>query len=332
MKSLNQTLTLLAAALLAGYTALGQESLKSDDLVFKSKEKDGAITVSTQLVFKGQALELNTFINTEFSEFRPATSPSGNRLYFSRAFSPDNTGRTKDPEDIFYTEYNEAEDSWSQAIRLPGTLNTTGRTSINQVSVSGDTLIYASEVVRHKKNMPLISYSVNEDGAWSAPIEIPVPDFYNLAKTADTYVSIKTGVIIASLKRNDTFGDRDLYVCFWDGQKVSPLVNMGHGLNTDQDESSPFLSADQKTIYFASKGHAGYGGYDIFSSTRLDDSWTNWTKPENLGTLVNTAVDEEYFMITQTNDVAMFARLVGDKNYDLFRLSLEENQKTVNFR
>ena len=331
MKTLNQTL-LLIATVMAGFTAQAQESLRSDDLVFKAKEKDGAINLSTQLVFKGKALELNSYINSEFSEFRPVITPSGNRLYFSRAFSPDNTGRTKDPEDIFYTEYNEENDSWSQALRLPGMLNTPGRTSINQISVSGDTIIYASELASHKKLTPTLSYSVNEDGTWSEPTEIPVPEFYNLANTTDAYVSIKTGVIVISVKRNDTFGERDLYVCFWDGQKVSKMINMGHSLNTDQDESSPFLSADQKTIYFASKGHAGYGGYDIFSATRLDDSWTNWTKPENLGTQVNTEVDEEYFMVTPTNEVAMFARLVGDKNYDLFRLSLEENKKTVNFR
>ena len=331
MKSFNQTLLLLATVL-AGYTAPAQESLRSDDLVFKAKENDGAITLSTQLIFKGKALELNSFINTEYSEFRPAITPNGNRLYFSRAFSPDNTGRAKDPEDIFFTEYNEETESWSQSLRLPGILNTTGRTSINQISVTGDTIIYASEIVRHKKLTPVLSYSVNQDGTWSEPIEIPVPEFYNLAKSTDAFVSIKTGVIVTSLKREDTFGDRDLYVCFWDGESVSKLVNMGHALNTDQDESSPFLSADQKTIYFASKGHAGYGGYDIFSATRLDDSWTNWTKPENLGTLVNSEVDEEYFIVTPSNDVALFARLIGDKNYDLFRLSLEENKKTVNFR
>ena len=331
MKTLNQTL-LLIATVMAGLTAQAQESLRSDDLVFKAKESDGTINLSTQLAFKGKALELNSYINSAYSEFRPVITPSGNRLYFSRAFSPDNTGRTKDPEDIFYTEYNEENDTWSQALRLPGTLNTPGRTSINQISVSGDTIIYASESVHHKKLNPVLSYSVNEDGTWSEPTEIPVPEFYNLAKATDAYVSIKTGVIVISVKRNDTFGERDLYVCFWDGQKVSKMINMGHSLNTDQDESSPFLSADQKTIYFASKGHAGYGGYDIFSSTRLDDSWTNWTEPENLGTQVNSEMDEEYFMVTPTNEVAMFARLVGDKNYDLFRLSLEENKKTVNFR
>ena len=38
-----------------------------------------------------------------------------------------------------------------------------------------------------------------------------------------------------------------------------------------------------KTLYFASKGHNGYGGYDIYVTERLDESWTNWSAPKNLG-------------------------------------------------
>ena len=62
-----------------------------------------------------------------------------------------------------------------------------------------------------KKLNPRLSYSVNEDGTGQT-WKIPVPEFYNLAKTTDAYVSIKTGVIVISVKRNDTFGERDLFL------------------------------------------------------------------------------------------------------------------------
>ena len=64
---------------------------------------------------------------------------------------------------------------------------------------------------------------------------------------------------------------------FWNGKYATEPINMGNVIYTEMEESSPFLAADNKTLYFASKGHNGYGGYDIWVTRRLDDSWTNWT-------------------------------------------------------
>jgi len=69
----------------------------------------------------------------------------------------------------------------------------------------------------------------------------------------------------------------------WDGITATKPVNMGSVINTEFEESSPFLANDMKTLYFASKGHNGYGGYDIYVTERLDESWTNWSAPKNLG-------------------------------------------------
>src|SRR6185503_9846406 len=112
-------------------------------------------------------------------------------------------------------------------------------------------------------------------------------DDYNISEHANAFVSLKSGVIVSAIQRGESFVQRDLYVSFWNGKVASEPVNMGGVINTDLEESSPFLAADNKTLYFASKGHVGYGGYDIFVTTRLDDSWTNWSEPRNLGPAVN---------------------------------------------
>ena len=109
----------------------------------------------------------------------------------------------------------------------------------------------------------------------------------------------------------------------WDGTSATEPVNMGSVINTEFEESSPFLSNDMKTLYFASKGHSGYGGYDIYVTERLDESWTNWTTPKNLGPAVNGAMDDEFFSISYCGKYAMFSKQISVHNVDIYKISME---------
>ena len=62
---------------------------------------------------------------------------------------------------------------------------------------------------------------------------------------------------------------------------------MGKSLNSAGDETNPFLLSDNKTLIFASNGYSGYGDFDLYVTTRLDDTWKNWSEPKNLGQKVN---------------------------------------------
>ena len=86
------------------------------------------------------------------------------------------------------------------------------------------------------------------------------------------------------LERSDTQGGRDLYVSFMqpDSSWSSPL-NLGMQVNTFADDITPFLAADNVTLYYSTKGEPGYGDNDIFVTRRLDDTWINWSTPQNLG-------------------------------------------------
>jgi len=169
-----------------------------------------------------------------------------------------------------------------------------------------------------------LSYSVNVEGQWSAPVSIDIQNDYNVSEHDNAFVSLKSGVIIKAIQRGETFGERDLYVSFWNGVKATEPINMGGVINTDLEESAPFLASDNKTLYFASKGHAGYGGYDIFVTRRLDDSWTNWTTPENLGPAVNGGLDDEFFSLSYSGKYATFSKQVSVHNVDLFKISTQE--------
>lgn len=150
---------------------------------------------------------------------------------------------------------------------------------------------------------------------------IYVEDDYNMSSHENHYVDLQNGVILSAIERSGSTGKRDLYVSFWNGESATKPVNLGNTINTEFEESSPYLARDNKTLYFASKGHNGFGGHDIYVSTRLDESWTNWTTPQNLGAAVNGPLDEEFFTITHCGKYAIFAKQVSIHNTDLFTIS-----------
>jgi hypothetical protein len=263
-------------------------------------------------------------INSAFEEIKPVLTPCGKRLYFSRIAHPNNTEGVADAEDIWYTEFESTTQSWSQPIRMAGELNNDGPNFVNNVSVTGDTLILGNQYARNGKMLAGLSYSVNKNGQWSTPKSIRVKNDYNISDHGNSYVSLKSGVIIQAIERAETFGSRDLYVSFWNGKSATEPINMGGVINSDMEESSPFLSADSKTLYFASKGHHGFGGYDIYVTKRLDDSWTNWSEPQNLGPAVNSNLNDEFFSITHCGNFAIFSRQLSVHNIDIFRISMEE--------
>ena len=117
-------------------------------------------------------------------------------------------------------------------------------------------------------------------------------------------------------------GGLDLYVSRRgpDG-KWGPSVNMGTDINTEYDENVPTLSPDGKTFYFASKGHDGIGGYDIFS-TSFDEGTGKWYKPRNVGFPLNTPLDNTSISFVGDGSVAYVAakRKEGVGNLDIYRV------------
>ena len=102
-----------------------------------------------------------------------------------------------------------------------------------------------------------------------------------------------------SVERDDSRGDQDLYISFMDefGNCQAP-INLGNNINSLGADFAPFLAPDGESLFFASFGHKGIGGSDIYVSRRLDDTWTKWSNPVNLGPLVNSKDNEVYFSLT----------------------------------
>ncbi|MGD0712141.1 MAG: OmpA family protein [Bacteroidales bacterium] len=97
------------------------------------------------------------------------------------------------------------------------------------------------------------------------------------------------------------------------------IKNLGPKVNrNDSWESQPSISSDGKTLYFISDRPGGYGGYDIYMSTK--DSSGNWTLAQNLGTNINTSGNEKTPYI-HTDDQTLYFSSTGWPGlggYDIF--------------
>ncbi|MFT5169019.1 MAG: hypothetical protein ACI8P3_004265, partial [Saprospiraceae bacterium] len=130
-------------------------------------------------------------------------------------------------------------------------------------------------------------YEVEKVGEqWENIKELPFND--DQSNTVHPSISVEGDALYFSSDRPGGFGGMDIYVAFLKAGVWSEPENLGASINTDSDEVFPFIHADG-TLYFASSGHAGFGGLDIFSAF---NNMGTWVSPVNLGTPFNSENDD----------------------------------------
>jgi OmpA-OmpF porin, OOP family len=270
---------------------------------------------------------LDSTVNSEYSELNPLLSPDGKTLYFGRKNHPENIGGVSDKEDIWYSDLDD-DGKWTLAKNLGAPFNNASPNFINAISSTPDgksvIMILGNRYVDGNKKMQAgVSISSNINGKWTKPVALKLTNENNSNEKANYFLANNRKTLLMSIQRADTKGDRDLYVSFMKDDSVwTEPMNLGSVVNTMAEESAPFLAIDDKTLYFSSKGFAGLGESDIYISRRLDDTWTLWSEPENLGPTINSPQDDLFFNIPAKSDFAYFSRGVSEDNIDIFRVSL----------
>ncbi len=113
---------------------------------------------------------------------------------------------------------------------------------------------------------------------------------------------------------------KDIYVVNYvsRGRTWSPPINLGPTINTTANEMFPFVH-DDGTLYFASDGHPGLGGLDIYYSTGVAEEWS---APVNMGCPVNSKGDDFAIILDDTKEYGFFTsdRAKGDD--DIYEFSM----------
>ena len=287
------------------------------------------IEVPEDMVVNLDIDRLNENVNSKYKEYKPVLSPDGKTLYFSRKFHPENVGGVEDPEDIWYSEKDESGE-WQKAKNMGTTFNNAGPNFVSSITPDGKTavMLLGNKYLDKGKMEAGVSMTTNMGGEWTKPVALNILNDYNFSEKASFYLANNRKVLLLAVEREDTNGDRDLYVSFLKEDSVwTEPLNLGAVVNSASEESAPFLAADDKTLYFSSNGFSGYGGYDIYVTKRLDDTWTNWSEPQNMGPEINSEYEDLFFNIPSNSDYAYYSRGVSDDDTDIFRIEMPVFQR-----
>jgi OmpA-OmpF porin, OOP family len=294
--------------------------------ISNSQEKvEIKIDIAKDIVFEGEAEKLSEYINSvEYSEGYPIISPDGETMFFVRFNSPANVGGIDDANDIWISNLN-SKGTWDVSYNIGRPLNTTSNNFVNSITPDGNTILLANQYNIDGTMTNGVSVANKTKTGWEFPTKQTIESYYNNNDYVAFYMSQSNKYLLMSIEQNDSKGDLDLCVSMRTGDNSwSAPINLGAIINTSKTDYSPYLAADDKTLYFTSDGHTGYGDGDIFVTKRLDDTWQNWSKPLNLGNKINTSGFDVGYTVTAKGDYAYFTSVRDNSKMDIYRIKLPQ--------
>ena len=253
-------------------------------------------------------VELMPLINSRFSDFSPSFGNGEySEVFFTSSRSggfsnkiDDRTGETF--TDIYSSKLNK-KGKWSVPTMLAEPINSVGNEGSVVLNKRGTTMYFTKCDVQKKKSLGCNIYVSNRKGkVWSPPTMLQIKVDSNTTLGHPT-ISEDEMTLIFSSDLSGGYGGKDLWIVKKQKRgKWSDPVNLGPAVITSNDEMFPFLHSDG-TLYFASSGHIGMGGFDIFKSY-LDEN-DMYSSITNLKFPVNTSA----------NDFGMIIEKSGERGY-----------------
>ncbi len=247
--------------------------------------------IKAMKVPNGQAPELmGPPLNSLPLQYLPSLSPDEQQFYF--------TGRTgqrgSSDEDLYVVD--RLPNGWSAPKGISTEVNSPYNEGACTISGDGNTLIFSvCESPLSRTGCDLFMSRRNPDGSWGRPINMDVVN----SRYWDSQPSLNADgseLFFASARPGGS-GKIDIWVSRLNPEGLwQAPTNLGPVINTPEDEGGPHLHANGKSLFFASKGHIGLGGYDIFVAER--DPNGVWAAPLNLGTPLNTQHHESAIFVT----------------------------------
>jgi outer membrane protein OmpA-like peptidoglycan-associated protein len=276
-------------------------------------------------------------VNTQFAEYYPTLTVNGKELMFTRAL-PFGSSIQED----FFTSLNR-ENKWSTATPMPEHVNTEHNEGAPTISADGRSLIFVACIdetgtygeQRKGKGSCDLFFTQKIGPRWSNPVNLPGDvNSYHWETQPSLSADGKTLYFVRGLRgKGADQRNSDIYVSKLSEQgKWGAAERLSDVINTPFAEESVCIHPDGKTLYFASRGHAGMGGSDIFMSQM--DNQGNWSRPKNLGYPINTRFDENSLIVSAEGNLAFFAsdRAGGYGDLDIYYFELpKEFQPTTTY-
>jgi outer membrane protein OmpA-like peptidoglycan-associated protein/Tol biopolymer transport system component len=294
---------------------LGNKWKRSIDFALDWKAKHS----NDQYVFS--PFNLGDSVNTKDSEYFPSVSVDGKELVFTR--------RLNNFNEDFYATQQLPNAGWSKARSLSGKINTENNEGAQCVSLDGEWLIFTGCNFEGGLGSCDLWISYKTPQGWSEPENMGEAINTEFWESAPSLSPDKKDLYFAS-RRPGSLGAADIYVSHrLPNGRWGKAENLGESVNTKGEESSPFIHADNQTLYFLSDGHIGYGNTDLYLM-RKDDNAT-WQAPVNLGYPINTVDAEGSLVVSADGKTAYYTsdRTDSRGGLDLYRFDLRKDIQPV---
>ncbi|MCE5347982.1 MAG: OmpA family protein [Bacteroidales bacterium] len=271
-------------------------------------------------------VSIGSSINSVDDEYWPSITADGQKMMFTRQINQTGSQLRHglSQEDFYMSNFSDS--SWQKAFNVGPPLNTPQNEGAASISSSGNYMFFTACDRVGGKGSCDIYFSSYSDGKWSEPFNLGPPVNTSFWESQPS-ISADGRFLFFSSSRPGGFGGKDIWFSVLNDRNIfSPPVNMGKTINTNGDEMSPFIHFDGKTLYFASDGRVGMGGFDIYMTRMNKDS--TWTEPKNLGYPINTYNDEMGLIIEAGGNKTYFSSIRDKQNgKDIFYFNLYESAR-----
>jgi outer membrane protein OmpA-like peptidoglycan-associated protein len=269
-----------------------------------------------------QPTPLDKTVNFSQNQYFPVLTADNETLIF--------TARQKDgDENLYFSKFQH--NAWTQPQSLSPKINSPANEGTASISADGRTLVFTSCDSRNSFGSCDLYISKKVGEEWSEPknLGLMVNSPYWEAQPS---LSNDGRKLYFSSDRSTGFGRKDLWMSELNENGIwTKAINLGKEINTQYDEVSPFIHANNRTFFFASDGHTGLGGLDLFMT---ESKAGTFSKPENLGFPINTQDDQVAFFITADGKKAYYSLDLKNATklyYFEIPQEISEKFKKVNF-
>ena len=263
-------------------------------------------------------------INTPYDDYWPNISLNGKVFSTTVLIADKNKSNLEWNEDIYWS-FRDETGEWKKSKSIGQPTNTEENEGSQNFSVDGKYMFFVACDKPDTRGGCDIYYCVHDGNNWSLPIN-PGEPLNSRHWETNPCLSADGKELFFSSNRPGGKGKKDIWECVVtkmpDGTlRFSNPINLSDSINTPDDEFSPFFHQDGSTLYFASNGHEGLGGFDIFYSKRNKDYV--WSKPKNIGYPINTHKDEYGFIVSQNGENAYFSSdILAENEKDIYEINL----------
>jgi len=267
-------------------------------------------------------------INSGYADF--GSSLYGNKIVFASArdtgglFKREHKWTNEAFTDLYVSEMK-PDSSMSVPVKFSKKINTKFNESTPVFTKDGKTMYFTRNNFKdgkkgkdkNKVTFLKIYKAVLKDSIWTDITELPFnSNDYNVAHPA---LSADEKTLYFASDMPGTLGQSDLFrVAINENGYFGAIQNLGPQINTEGKETFPFITTENE-LYFASDGHPGLGGLDVFVSR--SDKTGNFTPPVNVGAPVNSSNDDFAFSINNETRIGFFSsyRTKGKGSDDIYR-------------